>query len=172
MSSKKNPHIKKVKLRVLEINEAPCGEPTEAVVVELTKGYQVGSVTNQSGQIIPIFQGEMTYQRPGKDKIKQIDMVEALFVSDEGQTTDLGNIVLIVNLTQGNTFTPPLVTTVPSDESSVPTRCLDIKESGEAQITITFTEPAQGQFVAYPALYFHTAEGVIDPGVSIRRKPD
>jgi hypothetical protein len=170
--SKKNPHIKKVKLKVLEIRETPGGEPAEPVVVELTKGYQIGSVTNQSGEVIPIFKGEMTYQRPGKDKIKPIDMVEAVFVGDEGEATEPGNIVLKVNLTQGNTYTPPLVTTVPSDESSVPTHCVNIEESGEAQITITFMEPAQGEFVAYPALYFHTVEGIIDPGMGVRRKPD
>jgi hypothetical protein len=172
MSSKKNPHIKKVKLKVLEIQETPCGEPAEPVVVELTRGDPIGSVTSQSGQTIPIFVGEMTYQRPGSDKKKKVDMVDAVFVADEGETSEPGNIVLKVNLTQGNTFTPPLVTTVPSDETSVPTHCVDIKESGEAQITISFMEPAKGEFVSYPALYFHTADGIIDPGIGVRRKPD
>lgn len=172
MSSKKNPQINKVELRVLEITETPNSQPAEPVIVELTKGDPVGSVTNQSGQTIPIFLGEMTYQRPGKDKKKNVDMVEALFVGDDGEATDPGNIVLKVNLTEGNMFTPPLVTTVPSDETSVPTHCLEIEATGDAQITITFMEPAQGEFVAYPALYFHTSEGIIDPGIGVRRKPD
>lgn len=172
MSSKKNPHIKNVNLKVLEIKETPNGEPADAVVVELTKGEQAGTVTNQSGQIIPVFLGEMTYQRPGKDKKKNIDMVEALFANNEGEESDPGNIVLKVDLTQGNTFASPLVTTIPSDETSVPTHCMNIEGSGDAQITINFMEPAQGEFVAYPALYFHTAEGIIDPGITVRRKSD
>lgn len=171
MSSKKNPCRKTVTFKVLEITETPNGKPEQPVIVELTKGASVGSVTNQSGQKIPIFLGEMTYQRPGKDKKKKVDIVEALFVGDEGEVSDPGNIVLKINLTEGNRFISPLVTTVPSNETSIPTHCMKIEGSGDAQITITFIEPAQGEFVAYPALYFHTSEGIIDPGVSVRRKP-
>ena len=108
MSSKKNPCIKDVELKVLEITETPNEVEAQPVAVELTKGDKVGSMTNSSSQAISIFQGEMTYQRPGKKKVKKVDMVEAIFVADKGKVTDSGNIVLKVNLTEGNTFVSPL----------------------------------------------------------------
>lgn len=169
MSSNSAAKVKKVKLKVLEIQELDNPDSQPTVTVELTRGDSIGNVGE-----IEVFQGEMTYNN-GK-KIRQVDMVEAVFSS--GTPGQQGNIALQINLTQGNKFssnTPP-ITTVPTPgiPDTVPTHCItvgDISDDG-AMITITFQDPLQGEFVAYPSLYFHTVEGVIDPGLTVKRKPD
>ena len=172
MVSNRIARVKRVKLKVLEIHEqsaqgAECPEP-DVVEVCLAIGPKVGSVPN-GGESVDIFLGEMTYYDPKKCKNRKIDMVEAVFSADQGEEGETGVVKLNIKLTGKNEFKTPLVTTIPTDPSSVPDHCVKVSSSGEQSVMITFLEPAEGEFVAYPALYFHTTEGIIDPGISVKR---
>lgn len=169
MSSKNTVKVKKVKIKVLEIEEVGNGQQAPPVDVSLAIGSQVGSVPSVGGGTTPIFAGEMTYYDPKKGRDRKIDMVEAVFSEDQGASNEDGNIMLHVSLTGTNEFIAPLVTTIPDDSASTPTHCIEITPSGSTAIDIKFLEPSPGEFVAYPALYFHTTEGIIDPGLGVRR---
>lgn len=169
MSANNVAKVKNVKIRVLEIQELENPDSQSIVIVELTRGNPTGSVGG-----IEVFQGEMTYNNGKKDQ--PVDQVEAVFSS--GTTDEHGNIALQINLTDGNKFDPNTdpITTVPTPgiPDTVPTHCVTVGDTSDdgSMITITFQEPREGEFIAYPALYFHTVEGVIDPGVGVKRKPD
>lgn len=171
MSSKGTVSVNRVTIKVLEIQEVGGGEQTPAVDVDL--GFiepPIGHVTSVNGERMPIYTGKMTYWDKKKGKCRNIDMVEAVFSSDEGSKDELGNIKLQISLRAGNTFNKTPVTTIPGDDASVPTHCVDIIRSSDSMVTVTFLEPAEGEFVAYPALYFNTVEGIVDPGISVRRR--
>ncbi len=172
MASTKTARIKKVKIKVLEIYEQGIqngdGGELPATEVALAIGPIIGSVSGGDGSVA-IYQGEMTYFDPKKKKNREIDMVEAVFSVDQGEQSEQGNVKLDINLTGTNEFMVPLVTTRPADPTSVPDHCVTVSSNGEQGVTITFLEPAEGEFVAYPALYFHTTEGVVDPGISVKR---
>ncbi len=164
MSSNNCVAVTKVKIKVLEIEEFCNGNPQPIVDVTLKKGDSVGVIDG-----VEVFQGKMKYD--DGEKNQKIDMVEAIFSDDVGQSGEPGNIQLRVTLTNNNEFIDPPVTTVPSDPSTVPTHCVEIENDGENAIIVTFLEPQEGEFVAYPALYFHTTQGVVDPGMGVRRRP-
>jgi len=163
--------IKKVKLKVLEIQQVAGGEPEPPVDVDLR--YVEPPLGSVDG--VPIFKGEMIYWDPKKKKCVIVDLVEAMFPA-RAVPDQPGNINLQITLKGTNTFIEgrPPVTTVPGDDSTVPTRCVEISPpisgTGETMVTVTFIEPAPGEFVAYPALYFNTTEGIIDPGIGVRRR--
>ena len=160
--------VKKVKFKVLEISEEAGGDPQPPVDVDLR--YTEPPLGNVAG--VNIYQGEMIYWDPDKKKCTVVDLVDAVFPA-RAIPDRPGNIDLQINLKGGNTFIDerPPVTTVPGDDSTVPTHCVDINLSSETMVTVTFVEPAPGEFVAYPALYFNTTQGIIDPGISVRRRP-
>ncbi len=174
MASTKTARIKKVKIKVLEIYEQGIqngdGGELPATEVALAIGPIIGSVSGGDGPVA-IYQGEMTYFDPKKNKNREIDMVEAVFSVDQGEAGEPGSVLLNINLTGTNEFMEPLVTTIPTDPNSVPDHCVHVSGNGEQGVTITFLEPSEGEFVAYPALYFHTIEGIIDPGIVVRRSP-
>jgi len=166
-----NVNVKKVKLKVLEIQQVAGGEPEPPVDVDLR--YVEPPLGGVGG--VPIFQGEMIYWDPNKKKCAVVDLVDAVFPA-YAENVEPGNIKLQITLRGENTFIEgrPPVTTVPGDDSTVPTHCVEISPSisgsDETMVTVTFIEPAPGEFVAYPALYFNTTEGIIDPGISVRRR--
>ena len=160
--------VKKVETKVLEIHQLTKPKKQSTVAVSLTKGNLIGNVNNDD-----IFLGLMTYNN-GK-KIIQVDLVEAVFSS--GNAGQPGNVSLEIYLTQGNKFdtsTDP-VTTIPTPDTpgTIPKHCIDIGavSKDRTMVTITFQGPREGEFVGYPALYFHTVEGIIDPGLVIKRLP-
>ena len=160
--------VKKVKLKVLEISEEAGGDPQPPVDVDLRYTEPpLGKVGEQD-----IYQGEMIYWDPIKKKCTIVDFVDAIFPADAIPNKP-GNIDLQITLKGGNKFRGDHpVTTVPGGKkNTVPDHCVDIKKSSDTMVTITFIEPAKGEFVAYPALYFNTTQGIIDPGISVRRKP-
>ena len=172
MASTQTASIKKVKIKVLEIYEQGIqngnGGELPATEVALAIGPIIGSVPGEDGPVA-IYQGEMTYFDSRKKKNREVDLVEAVFSADQGEQGEQGNVKLDIKLTGTNEFVVPLVTTRPTDPTSVPDHCVSVSSNCESGVTITFLEPAEGEFVAYPALYFHTTEGVIDPGISVRR---
>ena len=165
MSGNSNASIEKIKLTILEIQEGTSGD-TSTVDVTLKKGDEAGVVPSAGGDV-PVYLGKMKYD-DGCDKTK-IDGVQAVFSADEGASGDTGKVNLKVTLTKKNTFISPLVTTVPTDTSATPMHCIEVVADGDDSIIVTFLEPNEGEFVSYPAIYFHTVQGVIDPGFSVRR---
>ena len=162
-----NVSVKKVKLKVLEIQEVVGGDEQPPVDVDLR--YTEPPLGNVGGT--DIFQGEMVYWDSNKKKCVLVDMVEAVFPAKEELPVNPGNIDLQITLKAGNTFIEgrPPVTTVPGDDSSVPTHCVDINLTSDTMVTVILLEPATGEFVGYPALYFNTTDGIIDPGFGVRR---
>lgn len=165
MSSNSAATVTTVKLKVLEIAEQTDGPEQPAVNVTLKKGKSLGEVGGTE-----VFQGKMKYCENGKKRT--VDLVQAVFPANKERVMP-GNVKLQINLKNCNEFIGPLVTIVPNDPTTVPTNCLDIKinPDNSAMLIVTFLEPKPGEFVAYPALYFHTSNGVIDPGLGVKREP-
>lgn len=169
MNSKSITSISKVKTTVLKIQESNNGvrlAEESAVNVTLKKGKLIGKIEGTE-----VFKGKMKY-KDGK-KEHTIDMVQAVFSNPETSIAD-GNAMLKISLTKNNKFVGPLVTTAPNDPSATPLHCIQIEACAKdlSTIIVTFEEPKQGEFIAYPSIYFHTAQGVIDPGMGVIRKPD
>ena len=152
--------IQDVTLQMLVLNENDATEE-ELVVVTLDRGDQVTGTS--------YFKGVMQYQD------KDIDMVSANFIDDDGcEAGTPGKVRLEISLQGGNTFQVPFVTVTPTDEVPSELHCIEISQEnpGSTALVVTFLEPQKDEAIAYPTLYFHTAEGVIDPGFGVRRKPD
>ncbi len=153
--------VKRVKIRVLELNEDSAGVCTN-VSVSLGIGSPVAGTS--------YYLGIMTYQ--DKKKEKRIDMVSANFSDEEGTAGQEGNVQLRIDLNDGNEFKEPYVTTSPNDKSQSVLHCIEVESTDDpASLIVKFFEPKQDESIAYPALYFHTEYGVIDPGVSVHRIP-
>jgi len=161
-------NVKKVKLKLLEIQQVAGGDKEPPVDVVLT--YSQPPIGKANG--VNIFQGEMIYWDSKKKKCTLVDLVEAVF-PNKFVPEKPGNINLQISLKGSNKFVAgkPPVTTVPGDDSTEPTHCVEIVRTSDSMITVIFIEPAPGEFVAYPALYFNTIEGIIDPGLGVRRRP-
>lgn len=153
--------VKRVKIRVLELNEDSAGVCTN-VPVSLGIGSPVAGTDYHLGVMI--------YQ--DKKKAKRIDMVSANFSDEEGAAGQEGNVQLRIDLSDGNNFKKPYVTTSPYDESQTVLHCVEVQPTDDpASLIVKFFEPKQDESIAYPTLYFHTEYGVIDPGVSVHRIP-
>jgi hypothetical protein len=171
MSSNNNVTVKEVTLTVLEIVEAGKGQSTKPVLVKLEKDKLIGYVESENEEPTPIYLGLMKYIND-EGETKLIDVVEAVFSNDQGSAGDQGNVQLAVELEENNSFIAPFVTILPNDKTTMSTDYIKIEQKSGSPLHITFLEPQQGEYVAYPALYFHTKNGIIDPAIIVRRKPD
>lgn len=150
--------ITDVTLKMLVLNENEATEE-ELVIVTLDKGTKVTGTD--------YYLGVMKYQG------NQVDMVTASFVDDCGDAGDQGKVKLEISLQGGNTFQEPFVTVTPDGKKLSDLHCIEVSDDnpGSTILVLTFIEPKKDESIAYPALYFHTAQGVIDPGMGVRRKP-
>jgi len=162
MSNDKHVSIENVKQKILSIWEDESSNKT-ITEVSLDKGEKDGSVTNSKGSDTAVYLGIMTYN-DGK-KACNIDGVQANFKADKNK----GEIHLRLNLVGNNKFVAPLVTTVPADKAATPLHCIKVSQRGDSELDVIFLEPKKGEYVAYPRIYFHTEQGVIDPSIAVKR---
>jgi hypothetical protein len=165
-----NAEIRKITLKVLEIPEVsvePRNVASDPVSVSLKKGQLAYPEA-------PFYFGKMRWKDGVKGKKHTIDMVEAVF-STEGETGDQGSVELKIHLKGDNKFnsaTP--VSTVPVTNPTAEQQnlhCLEIDAVAGSDLTLRFLEPAEGEVVTYPTVYFLTDQGIIDPGLGARRRP-
>lgn len=151
--------VQNVTFKMLVLNENEATE-NELVVVTLDKGVSVLGTD--------YFKGVMKYGG------QLIDMVSASFTDDGGNANDKGKVRLEVSLQNGNTFLSPFVTITPDSTTMSDLHCIEIDDArpGSSILDITFLEPEKDESIAYPILYLHTAQGVIDPGLAVKRLPD
>lgn len=156
--------VQDVTLSMLVLNENDATEE-ELVVVTLERSTPVTG-TNY-------YLGDMKYKSP-EGQVYDIDMVSANFLDDDGAAAGTpGKVKLEVSLQDGNTFQEPFVTITPTGETLSELHCIEISDDnpGSTALLITFLEPQKDEAIAYPSLYFHTAEGVIDPTLGVSRRP-
>ncbi len=155
--------IEKVKTTILTLKEGIGGE-RNIVSVTLAKGAPVSGTE--------YFLGIMTYWGKKKRKGKRVDMVSAYFPSTGNIAGMEGNVELRINLLDGHTFRQPYVTTVPQDKMQTPLHCVNVESTNDlTSLIVKFIGPKKGESIAYPALYFHTSGGVLDPGIGVVRRP-
>ncbi len=150
--------IEDVTLKMLVLNESEASSD-ELVVVTLEKSLPVIGTD--------YYQGVTRYQGV------KVDMITARFSDDVGRSGDIGKVKLEISLQDGNTFLDPFVTVTPAGQALSDLHCIEVSDdnAGSTILILTFLEPQQDEAIAYPALYFHTSEGVIDPGIGVDRRP-
>ncbi len=158
--------IRKVKLKVLEVQE-PVNRGGCPVEVALAMGPEAYPGANYHI-------GEMFYYDPKKEKERRIDMVQGVFT--KGQEKQKGLIPVQISLQGGNVFNQKnpvsvVPTTTPTPEQQT-LHCVQVDKVEGGVLTLSFIEPAQGEQIAYPTVYFITEKGIIDPGLSAKRRPD
>lgn len=151
--------VENVTFKMLVLNENQATED-ELVIVTVDKGPQVYGTE--------YYRGLMKYEG------QQVDMVSASFTDSSGKTSDQGKIRLEISLQGGNTFQSPYVTVTPDGTTLSDLHCIEISDDspGSTALVITFLEPEKDESIAYPILYLHTLQGIIDPGLAVDRKPD
>ncbi len=165
-----NVSIEEVTLKVLVLNESEATQD-EVVTVKLGKASDEPVIGTD------YYLGEMKYKDPATGNKSVIDMVSATFIDGESAGGSDGKITLTVKLKKNdnkrNTFIEPLVTVTPNIDEGSPLHCIAYKldKNNPSKLEVTFIEPENDESIAYPHLYFHTAQGVIDPGMSVRRLP-
>jgi len=161
-----NAVINDITLKILEIPE-DSATPDSVVTVTLKKGKLAN--TNPT-----YYQGIMRWKDEDTGKVSKIDMVQAVF-SKQGHTGDQGRVALKIHLKGGNKFnqtTPVSKVPVPNptpEEQKL--HCIEIDSVGGSDLTLSFLEPAEGEVVTYPVVYFLTDQGIIDPGLGAIRIP-
>ncbi|MFQ3243722.1 MAG: hypothetical protein ACJAYF_000952 [Arenicella sp.] len=170
-----NAAIKKITMKILEILEGPSdtGSVTcDPVRVTLKKGALAYPGA-------PFYLGLMRWKDETTGKKRKVDIVQAVF-SKEGTTGDLGRVDLKVHLKGGlkfNQATPvsivPVTNPTPEQQDL---RFIEIVSVVGSDLTLSFLEPAEGQVVTYPVVYFLTKDAngddvIIDPGLGAMRIP-
>ncbi|MGK0373570.1 MAG: hypothetical protein ACJA2E_000037 [Arenicella sp.] len=165
-----NAKIKNITMKVLEISEVSVESGSVAL--------DPVSVSLKKGQLAypgaPFYFGKMRWKDEVKGKKHTVDMVEAVF-SSKGDAGDQGSVELKISLKGGNKFnlntpvsTVPVTNPTPEQQSL---HCIEVDSAVGSDLTLRFLEPAQGEVVTYPVVYFITDQGIIDPGLGAKRRP-
>lgn len=129
-----------------------------AVHLDLAKGVE----TSPPGT----YAGSMTLNEPN-DPInngKVINTIEADFVGGTGGSG--GHVSAEIKLTDSNTYSSPIM------NSNLPSHVfVALKDNSTNTAVMTFTDPDSDAAPASTELFFNTAQGIIDPGVSVHRIP-
>ncbi len=143
-------------ITVLHLTESQAANST--VHLDLAKGEE----TSQPGT----YAGSMTLNEPNDptNNGKVINTIEADFVGGTGGSG--GHVNAEIRLADGNNYSSPIM------NSNLPSNVfVALKDNTTNTAVMTFTDPDSDAAPTPTELFFNTAEGIIDPGVSVHRIP-
>jgi len=105
-------------------------------------------------------------------KAREIDVIEAIFSNDRGESGDLGKVSVKISLLAGARFKKPYVSVVKNPQGNNKIECVEYRvKRSRTVLVLDFLEPNENQHLHYPNIYFHTTKGIIDPVVNVTRGP-